>query len=62
MKRTTIELIREANYVTEVLVERIEDETGWSPFLKKHENLTPCVSRFVAAMCRPQQNTDACSS
>jgi hypothetical protein len=33
MKRKTIELIREANYVAEVPVELIEDETGWSPYL-----------------------------
>jgi hypothetical protein len=33
MKRKTVELIREANYVAEIPVELIEDETGWSPYL-----------------------------
>ncbi len=37
MKRTTIELIREANYVAEVSVELIEDETGWSPYFSLEE-------------------------
>ena len=33
MKRNSVELIREANYIAEVPVELIEDDTGWSPYL-----------------------------
>ena len=32
-KRKSVELVRDANYVAEVPVELIEDETGWSPYL-----------------------------
>ena len=37
MKRKTVELIREANYIAEVPVELIEDETGWSPYFSLEE-------------------------
>ena len=33
MKRSTTEFIREGQYVAEVDVELIEDDTGWSPYL-----------------------------
>ena len=33
MTRKTSKLVREGKYVTEVSIELIEDETGWSPYL-----------------------------
>jgi hypothetical protein len=33
MTRKTVELIHEGSYAAEVLVELIEDDTGWSPYL-----------------------------
>ena len=33
MKRKAIKLLREGKYAAEVVVEYIEDETGWSPYL-----------------------------
>jgi hypothetical protein len=33
MMRKSLKLIREANYLAEVPVEMIEDDTGWSPYL-----------------------------
>ena len=39
MTRKTIELIREANYVAEVPVELIEDDTAWSPYFSVQDAL-----------------------
>lgn len=33
MNRRITKLIREGDYAAEVVVELIEDETGWSPYL-----------------------------
>lgn len=33
MNRKTVKLVREGQYVAEVTVELIDDETGWSPYL-----------------------------
>lgn len=33
MIRKTVKLIHEGRYAAEVLVELIEDDTGWSPYL-----------------------------
>jgi hypothetical protein len=44
MKRKTAELVREGKFATEIPVELIEEEGGWSPYLslddaKKLENV-----------------------
>ena len=39
MSRKTVELIHEGKYAAEVLVELIEDETGWSPYLSMDDAL-----------------------
>jgi hypothetical protein len=36
-KRNSFEMIREGNYIAEVPVELIEDDTGWSPYLTIEE-------------------------
>jgi hypothetical protein len=33
MKRNTVEFVREGKYATEVPIELIEEEGGWSPYL-----------------------------
>ena len=33
MSRKTVKLVREGRYIAEVMVELIEDDTGWSPYL-----------------------------
>ncbi len=37
MSRKTVKLVHESNYVAEIEVELIEDETGWSPYLASGE-------------------------
>ncbi|MEX2495748.1 MAG: hypothetical protein WD448_06650 [Woeseia sp.] len=36
-RRNQVKLIRERQYVAEVEVELIEDETGWSPYLSPQD-------------------------
>jgi len=37
MTRSKVELVREGKYATEVSVELIEEEGGWSPYLSLEE-------------------------
>lgn len=37
MTRNKVELVREGKYAAEVLVEIIEEEGGWSPYLSLEE-------------------------
>ncbi|HEX4293680.1 MAG TPA: hypothetical protein VHZ29_06065 [Rhizomicrobium sp.] len=39
MKRETVEIIHEGKYAVEVVVDLIEEENGWSPYLSLDDAL-----------------------
>jgi hypothetical protein len=39
MKRETVEIIHEGKYAAEVVVDLIEEENGWSPYLSLDDAL-----------------------
>jgi len=39
MKRKTVEIIHEGKYAAEIVVELIEEENGWSPYLSLEDAL-----------------------
>jgi hypothetical protein len=55
MSRTSTQLIHEGDYVAEVTIELVEDETGWSPHVPEEDvsSWTASVLRSGGATSRP---------